>query len=160
MPGKPPKYCLREIVHWLRSTGPWKPRGGQALPDDLLLADVDSPALERLRAAKAALAELELQREQRILITVEQSKEIGLRWATLIKRLGERLGKRYGRDATAAVHDTLEECRRVLEAGYAAPADADPDSELVDSVSQTKDSPPDKPMGRKRSRGPKRAPRR
>jgi phage terminase Nu1 subunit (DNA packaging protein) len=166
MPGKAPSYDLAEIVQWLRRDGPWKPHGREqaldALGDEILLEGGagNSPALEKLRAAKAALAELDLQQRRGQLLSVERSKEIGLRWATLLKRMGERLGKRFGRDATAAVHDTLEECRRVLEDGYAPPANPDPDAQLVDSKRPAKASKTDKPVGRGRNRGAKRAPRR
>lgn len=162
MPGKPPRYDLQTIVQWLRKDGPWQPRGPQLrelIGDESLLdGAADSPALEKLRAAKAALAELDLQERRGSLVSVERSKEIGLRWAALIKRLGERLGKRWGRDATTAVNDTLEECQRVLDDGYAGPADADADAELVDTEREAAGGSPDKPVGGARGRRSKRPP--
>jgi hypothetical protein len=164
MPGSAPGYDLRLIVQWLRRDGPWRPHRRDsptpdAVGDDVLLEGgaVNSPALEKLRAAKAALAELDLQERRGGLISVERSKEIGLRWATLIKRLGERLGKRYGRDAAAAVIDTLEECGRVLDDGYARPADAGSDAGVVAGKLQAEGGKADKSVGRRRSGGAKRA---
>lgn len=161
MPGKASAYDLREIVQWLRKSGPWQPRGkiADAVGDDILLEGGvgNSPALEKLRAAKAALAELDLQERRGTLISVEKSKEIGERWASKIKRMGERLGKRYGRDATADVNDTLEECRRDLESGYAPRGDAHPHAELVDSEREAASHQADGAVGGRRSRRAKRS---
>ena len=113
-PGKPGRYPLAEIVQWLRSSGPWRPYAKGAV-DDELLAIGDSPGLERYRLAKAALAELELQERQRTLLPVDQMRAVLLRWSTLVRRLSERLAKRFGAEASAAVNDCLDECGRVID---------------------------------------------
>lgn len=114
-PGKPGRYPLAEIVQWLRNEGPWRPHGRGESTDDPLLSAGDSPGLERYRLAKAALAELELQERQRTLLPVEKVREVLLRWAMLVRRMAERLGKRYGAEAAGAVSDCLDECGRVID---------------------------------------------
>jgi len=71
----------------------------------------DSPALERYRLAKAKLAELDLHLRKNDLIERDKAKEIFLRWAVLVRRMGERLSKRFGPDAAATVNETLDACR-------------------------------------------------
>jgi hypothetical protein len=71
MPGERGCYPLDKIAQWLRQVGPWceASQGG----DPLLTAGA-SPALERYRTAKAALAELELAKRRR-----EHELEMGRR---------------------------------------------------------------------------------
>ena len=115
-PGKPGNYPLAEIVQWLRTSGPWRPYAkGSDGADDPMLAAGDSPGLERYRLAKAGLAELELQERHHTLLPVDKVRDVLLRWATLLRRLGERLGKRYGAEAAGAVSDCLNECGRVVD---------------------------------------------
>lgn len=160
MPGKPPRYDLQEIVTWLRQKGPWRDaRTRQAAAGDdeaLVLSGPSTEGLERLRAAKAALAELELQAKRGSLISVEQAKDVGLLWAVVWKRLGERLARRYGSEAAAAVTEALQEAQRVLDTGLAGPPHADPDPELVARSRTAKDRSADKSVGRRRSGRPKR----
>ncbi len=120
-PGKPGRYELSAIVQWLRNAGPWRPYGRGDAPDDPLLAAGDSPGLERYRLAKAALAELELAERQQSLLPVDKVREALLRWATLLRRMGERLGKRFGPEASRTVNDTLDECDRVLKDAFRDP---------------------------------------
>ena len=83
---------------------------------DPLLTGGDSPGLERYRLAKAALAELDLANRKGELIDVGKCKDMLSRWATIIRRMGERLGKRFGNDASEAVNDSLDECRAAIRA--------------------------------------------
>lgn len=82
---------------------------------DPLLSDGDSPALERYRLAKAKLAELDLEHRKGDLIDREKCRELMGRWSVIIRRMGERLGKRYGNDATLSVNDSLDECQKVVD---------------------------------------------
>lgn len=164
MPGHANAYDLQAVVAWLRKEGPWRERTqrGNGTPDEetILLSGPSTASLERLRAAKAAIAELDLQLRRGQLVTVERAKDVGLRWAVIIKRMAERLGKRYGQDATAAVNETLEECARVLETGFAPPANPDSDAQLVARKRKAKKRKAHKPVGRKRSHRPQRSTRR
>lgn len=116
MPGKPKAYVLHEISNWLRTDGPWKPHARpQAIPgDDPLLADGDSPALERYRLAKAKHAELDLEHRRSQLIDREKCRIVLSRWAVVIRRMGEKLARRHGNDAAETVNQALEECQSIV----------------------------------------------
>lgn len=115
MPGRHGAYKLREISHWLRerNLGNVHEKRMEA-SDPLLVADVDSPGLERYRLAKAAITELELERLKGTLIPLEKVRESLGRWASLIRRMGEMLGRRFGQEAAQAMNETLAECRRMM----------------------------------------------
>jgi phage terminase Nu1 subunit (DNA packaging protein) len=115
MPGKPGAYDLCEIIPWMR-----KRFGEKTSGDPLLDAEVDSPGLERYRLAKAALAELDLAERNRTLLPLEEGRAALSRWASIIRRLGEQLGKRFGPDATTAVNDAILECQHVVDHDLAA----------------------------------------
>ena len=115
MPGKPREWDIAAIVQWLRTEGPWKPGyKPTVVSDDPLLADVDSPALERYRLAKAMHAELDLAHRRGELLDKEKARDVLSRWAVLIRRMGERLSKKYGNEAAIAINDTLQECAAVV----------------------------------------------
>ncbi len=82
--------------------------------EEPLMSEGNSPALERYRSAKAALAELDLHLRKNDLIEVARAKEVFMRWAVLVRRMGERLAKRYGPDASATVNETLASCRAAV----------------------------------------------
>lgn len=113
MPGTRGSYPLNRIAVWLRTEGP-KSKLIQAA-EDPLLAEGDSPGLERYRMAKAKLAELDLESRKNQLIDREKARDIFGRWATLIRRMGERLSKRWGNEAANMVNETLDECRLIVE---------------------------------------------
>lgn len=116
MPGTAGKWVAKDISHWLRTDGPWRERNKLVVQpsDDPLLAGGDSPWLEQYRKMRAKHAELDLENRKGELIERDKCQEILSRWAVLIRRMGERLGKRYGNDAAATVKDTLDECRSVV----------------------------------------------
>jgi hypothetical protein len=114
MPGEPGDYRLPDIVKWLRSDGPWRSRPK---------AEEVSAGLERGRRAKAELAELQLLERRGVLISTDRAKQIFQRWAIVLRNLGERLSKRYGNEAAAALNDSLNECGRVVD-DELGPADA------------------------------------
>jgi hypothetical protein len=104
-------YCLSGILKWLRTAGPWRSRGVDA---DDVESGSDSPGLERLRQAKAAIAELDLALRRTELLDRDKVRQSLLRFAMLIRRAGERVGVRYGPDALAIVNESLEECEAVI----------------------------------------------
>jgi transcriptional regulator with XRE-family HTH domain len=112
MPGTPKAYRLDKIAIWLRTEGPGSSKFKE---DDPLLTEGDSPGLERYRMAKAKLAELDLESRKNQLIDREKARDIFGRWATLIRRMGERLSKRWGNEAANMVNETLDECRLIVE---------------------------------------------
>lgn len=116
MPGRPGSYKLGRISRWLRerNVGPFRGEKTAEPGDPLLAAEVDSPGLERYRLAKAALAELELEERKGSLIPLEKVRDMLGRWSSLIRRMGESLTKRFGKEAAELLNDTLDECRRVV----------------------------------------------
>ena len=115
MPGTRGSYRLDLVAQWLRRDGPWQrwDRGSESA--DPLLAEGDSPALERYRLAKAKLAELDLENRKGDLIEVAKCRDLLARWAVVLRRMGERLAKRYGNDASLTVNESLSECKSVAD---------------------------------------------
>ncbi len=103
------KFNLSEIAIWLGNEGPWK-ANAKSDSDELLVGTTDSPSLERYRLAKAKTAELDYEERKATLVSVEQLRGVLGRWAAIIRRMGDRLGKRHGNDAANAVNDALAEC--------------------------------------------------
>lgn len=99
MPGARGQYDLSEILHWLRTQGPWRPKAAPADTDDPLLAAGDSPALERYRLAKAQHAEMDLAARRAELLPTNQVVEV-------IVRVGGRIRK--------AIPMLCEPCRAVV----------------------------------------------
>lgn len=129
MPGRPGAYDLSAIVRWLRTAGPWRQHSKPESEDPLLgAAEGDSPGLERYRLAKAAIAELDLEERIGSLLSRDKARAALNRWASIVRRLGERLGKRFGPDAARSVNDALIECQHVVdhEFGGDEPADDSP----------------------------------
>lgn len=83
--------------------------------DELIAAGGDSPNLERYRLARAQLAELELERQRRSVFPRDMARSILGRVASLWRRYGERLGKRYGPDEVISFNETFEESQRVID---------------------------------------------
>lgn len=110
MPGRPGRYDLSEIHAWRLE----RETRRRAASDDPLLDGGDSPGLERYRQAKAALAELELAERESSLMSREKALTILGRFAAKIRRMGERLGKRFGADAAIMVNESLTECESDL----------------------------------------------
>jgi hypothetical protein len=82
-------------------------------PGDPLLSGGDSPGLERYRLAKAQHAELDLAERRGQVIDVGKCRDVLGRWAALLRRAGERVGKLHP-DAGKALSEALDECRGVV----------------------------------------------
>ena len=124
MPGQRGTYRLDLIAHWLRSDGPWQ-RYEKTENDPLLTDGSDSPALEQYRIWKARHAELDYKERCGDLVERGKSRDVLARWAVLIRRMGERLGKRYGPECAAAVNDTLIECVEIIDSFGDSDSDTD-----------------------------------
>lgn len=117
MPGEARHYPLDEIAQWLRKFGPWKPQARQS-PDEsdtLLVSANDSPELERYRAARADLAEMERDERRRKLLGVERVREICLTVGDVIKSLRRRLRKRFGEEAGQLIDEGLRDLRDIAD---------------------------------------------
>ena len=113
MPGRPRAYRLDQIAIWLRTEGP----GSKALrsaADDPLLADGDSPALERYRLAKAKHAELDLEQRRAELIDLAKCRDLFGRWGSVIRKMGDRVSKRFGSEANQMVAEAIDECDSIV----------------------------------------------
>lgn len=119
MPGRPGRYDLAEIDDWLYTRGPRRPKAA-AIDDDDLAGPADSPGLERYRLAKAKLAELELAKQQRSVMSRDMARETLGRIASLLRRYGERLSKRHGPEEAVLFNETIGEARRVIEQEFGA----------------------------------------
>ncbi|MCA9056384.1 MAG: hypothetical protein KDA75_21295, partial [Planctomycetaceae bacterium] len=83
--------------------------------DDLLHADVSSPALERYREERALLARLDrLEREQTLV--PRHSVRDGLeRIAAILRTAGEQLQREFGPEAMELLHEALDDAQREVE---------------------------------------------
>jgi phage terminase Nu1 subunit (DNA packaging protein) len=117
MPGKNGQYVLHDISKWLRTDGPWKRFDAPSqVSDDPLLAEGDSPALERYRLAKAKHAELDLEHRKGELIEVGKCRDILGQWASVIRKMGDRVSKRFGIEANLMVTDAIDACQDIVRA--------------------------------------------
>ena len=93
-------YNAAAILEWVRST---------ANGDDPLLAGGDSPNLERYRAAKAQLAEMDAAERQGQLVNVDQLTEW---WAAEvvppIRRAIDTLQLRFGPEAAQVITEAID----------------------------------------------------
>lgn len=125
MPGVPGAYDLSTIVRWLRSSGPWRQYVRPEVDDPDLYGNVDSPGLERYRLAKAAIAELDLEERKGELLSREKARSALIRWAAVFRRLGDRMGKRFGAAAGRSVNDALSECQHIVDHEFSGNEPAD-----------------------------------
>lgn len=102
-PGEKGRYSVSAFVEWARENK-WS-----AADVDPLLGGPDSPALERFRAARANLAELELQERQRTFIPIDELLPTLLDGAGVIRQAGEALGREYGAEAQRVINDAVSE---------------------------------------------------
>lgn len=117
MPGRPKAYPLDEIARWLRADGPWRPQAQRMTAEDEpeLVGYGDSPELERFRAARADLAEMERDERRGKLISAERLREICLTVGDVIKSLRRRLVKKFGVAAGEVVDGGLRDLRDIAD---------------------------------------------
>jgi phage terminase Nu1 subunit (DNA packaging protein) len=82
--------------------------------DDPLLAEGDSPALERYRLAKAKHAELDLEQRRAELIDLAKCRDLFGRWGSVIRKMGDRVSKRFGSEANQMVAEAIDECDSIV----------------------------------------------
>lgn len=117
MPGEPGTYDLSQIIPWLRTEGPWKQH-----------AKSENEEERRYRTAKANTAELEFEQARGELLDRGKVRSTLVRWAAIIRQMGDRLGKRFGLEASTAVNDALLECEIVVDHEFGAGNSADEDA--------------------------------
>lgn len=107
-------YCIPCAVAWRLEGRDVKAEAVAAL-DDLIAGGGDSPALERYRLARAKHAELDLEVRKGALVPREEIRNGLGRFASIIRQLGERLGRRYGPESARSLNDALDDCQRVVD---------------------------------------------
>lgn len=88
--------------------------------DAQILAGAPSPELERLRKAKADLAELLVREKCGELCSVPHTRAVLGRWASLIRQMGDSIGRTYGAEASATVTETLRQCQQLIRTEFPA----------------------------------------
>lgn len=81
---------------------------GQGDDDPMLYQGGESPNLERLRAAKAKLAEMDLEERRGTHADLAELHQSLLRFGGQIRRAGEILQRRYGPEATDVLNEAIE----------------------------------------------------
>ena len=154
------RYNAMEIARWLRKSGPWKKRYDDVSPDSqsssmteeqLLATAPDTPAMERLRLAKAKMAEIELEKMRRTVVVVEIAKGLLIKCSSVIRLAGEKLGAEFGRGAQKILNDALDECERVIVNERDEQMADVPDNNRGHSSSQGSSGPHNGAVGRRRN---------
>ena len=158
-------YNAAEIFRWYVHHGPGaKRRGGQdGSPGEkqkiitfdekdeeaALLSGPPTAALERLRTAKAQLAEIDVEERRKQSVPLSDLSADLVMIAGPLQRCGAELGRRFGPEAQKLLNDTLAEYLDSVRKKLARQTST---SETVsdrngDVVCNVADSPPDQPMG-------------
>lgn len=87
-----------------------------AISDDPLLAGVDSPQLERYRSAKASLAEMDLEERKKTHANINDLESALVRYASMVRRGGEILQRRFGNDASDILNSAIDEAEQIVKA--------------------------------------------
>jgi len=82
--------------------------------DDMLVGE-SSPALERYRTARAGLAELDLEREQKTHVALADLGPALSRFTARLRQAGEILQRRFGSDASDILNDAIEEAADIVK---------------------------------------------
>ena len=93
MPGVPGAYCVEDCRAWISARMDRRHRHSGHDDEDTEASSADSPQLERYRAARADLAELELAKKRGELIAADDVSSFLQQFAILMRGFGERLGK-------------------------------------------------------------------
>jgi phage terminase Nu1 subunit (DNA packaging protein) len=120
-------YCIPCAVAWRLEGRDVRAEAAAAL-DELMAGGGDSPALERYRLAKAKHAEMDLEVRKNSLVPRDKIRNGLGRFASILRQLGERLGRRHGPEAVRSLNDTLDDCQRVVEDEFGGNGFHDSDS--------------------------------
>jgi phage terminase Nu1 subunit (DNA packaging protein) len=99
-------HCRRLLDGLLEQAKRQRPQGGEGDP---LLADGDSPNLERYRGAKADLAEMQRDRERKQIVRVEEIEPALMQLAGVMRSASENLARQYGNEAAGIVNEAVDE---------------------------------------------------
>jgi len=114
LPFDGPFVCLPDLARALHDFLAANARRLAADPDDPFADDSDSPALERWRAAKADLADLDLAERRRQLVPREQIHTLLGQIANLLRSAGDDLQRHHGPDAHAILDEALDDAAQLI----------------------------------------------
>lgn len=109
-----------------------------ARDDDVMLQGNGSPALERYREERAAMAGMDRRERERQLLPRDEAREALGRIAAILRGAGETLERQFGSEAAGVLIDAMDDAQRELDRcfGSAKPAtgesvrEPDPGDEL------------------------------
>jgi hypothetical protein len=106
--------CLPDVVRKLHDFLAANARKLSADDDDMMSPEVASPALEKYREERAALAKLDrLEREQQLVPRDEVRMGLG-RVASVLRTATEALQREFGPEAAALLSDALDDAEREI----------------------------------------------
>lgn len=114
MPGRAGAWDLRAILRWRDERLP----AVSASPDDPLLGGPASPALERYREERAALARLERLERERTLIPRAAVHDGLASCAGILRRAGDALQRNHGEAAWRILDDAITDFERETDARF------------------------------------------
>jgi len=88
-------------------------------PDEAVLYGPDTPQLERLRAARASMAELELAKAQREVIDRVEAHGCLIKLASRLTGLGETLRQTFGEEARRLLDGAIDDVKREIDGTFA-----------------------------------------
>lgn len=106
-----PAFVL-EVFALLAKIAPWYGQLEDGNGDAALLAGPTTAAMERLRNAKADLAEMERDKRRRMLLPRSEVRDGFNELAGFLREAGERIGREHGRAAQKILEDALEQFPR------------------------------------------------
>jgi hypothetical protein len=83
-------------------------------PDELMVGG-SSPALERYREERAALARLDRLERENVLLPRDQVREALGRIAAVLRAAGESLQRQYGGGAVELLHEAIDDAEREMQ---------------------------------------------
>lgn len=111
-PGRPVLVRVQAVLEMIISRRVAE-QSRPVVSDDPLLADGDSPGLERYRMAKAKHAELDLEQRRGELIDVSKCRDVLAKWASVLRRSGDRIA-RTSPDGSRMLGEALDECESIV----------------------------------------------
>ncbi len=94
-----------------------------AKEDDVLLQGAGSPALERYREERAAIARLDRLEREGQLLPREMTRVVLGRIATILRDAGDTLQRQFGPAAAEILHEALEDAEREIDRTFGAAPD-------------------------------------
>ena len=101
-----------------------------ARDEDELMQGSVSPALERYREERAAIARLDRLEREGQLLPRDATREMLGRIAGILRGAGDTLQRQFGNAATEILHEALDDAQREIDRAFASNTDAD-DSSIV-----------------------------